>query len=140
MSCRLEITRVAHSRCDNGDPRYPCQRCLIRVAFLGHSQPVNAARPSGGYISRSEAESLIRELTAERISQRCIRAFAPGSVFPRHEFSTQLPPMETGGCVFMCPTSPSWLMEHAEISRSIKVLARQKRIDLGYDKPKEVYA
>jgi len=112
----------------------------MRIAFLGHNQPIHASNPSGGWLSRRDADNLVRDMAAERLSQKRIRAFAPNSIFPRHELPSELPPIETAGCVFRCPTSPSWLMEHAEKSRAIKVGARLERLALGYDKPKEVYA
>jgi hypothetical protein len=113
----------------------------MRIAFLGHNQPIHASNPSGGWLSRSEADQLIHDMAAERISQKRIRAFAPGTIFPRHEFPTELPPMETGGCVFRCPSNPGWLALHAEASRTIRVSARAKRLEMGFDKQrKEVYA
>jgi hypothetical protein len=109
----------------------------MRIAFLGHNQPIHASNPSGGWLSRREADNLLREMAAERISQKRIRAFAPGTVFPRRELTTELPPMETAGCVYRCPSSPSWLMQHAEVSRTIRVNARLKRLELGFDKPRK---
>jgi hypothetical protein len=54
----------------------------VRVAFLGYDQPADASvRPAGGYISKSEADALVRTLAAEPISQKRIRAFPPGTAF-----------------------------------------------------------
>lgn len=81
----------------------------MRVAFLGHNQALDGSiRPSGGYISKSEAEALVLSLAAERISQKRIRAFPPDSPFRvmRPELlgkRGKLPPREVGGCKFVPP-------------------------------------
>lgn len=55
----------------------------MRIAVLGHDQLLNALHPSGGYISREDAELLVKNLAVERISQKAVRAFAPDSPFVR---------------------------------------------------------
>lgn len=50
-----------------------------RVGFLAANQPIDA-KPSR-WIPKDEANTLVSDLLAERISQKLIRAFAPGSVF-----------------------------------------------------------
>jgi len=79
----------------------------VRVAFLGHSQPRDGSvRPSGGYISKSEAEALVRLLVAERISQKRIRAFEPGlyrALSPISFMPQRLPSAELPGVKFIPP-------------------------------------
>ena len=80
----------------------------MRVAFLGYNQPSDgSARPSGGYISKSEAEVLVRALAAERLSQKCIRAFPPQSAFrvvnPVASLPSTLPAAEIPGLKFVRP-------------------------------------
>ncbi|HEY3972339.1 MAG TPA: hypothetical protein VGM18_04995 [Candidatus Sulfotelmatobacter sp.] len=55
----------------------------MKVAFLDHTQLPGATKPSGGYLDRIDADRLVSELIAERISAKVIRAFAPGSSFRR---------------------------------------------------------
>jgi hypothetical protein len=55
----------------------------MKIAFLGHTQDVHDLRPSGGYLTREDADRLVRELAAERVSKKKIRAFAPDSAFRR---------------------------------------------------------
>lgn len=55
----------------------------MRIALLGHDQPPHALRPSGGYISREDADRLVDNLVVERISQKAVRAFAPDSPLVR---------------------------------------------------------
>ncbi len=77
------------------------------IAFLGHNQLPGASRPAGGFISRNDAEFLVAQLAVERLSQKCVRAFAPGSTFSRLNF--QRTPTskfnvvggEIGGCKFV---------------------------------------
>lgn len=71
-------------------------------------------RPAGGYLSKDDAELLVRELYAERISKKMIRAFAPDSPFRRlqsptpnsrrpHYVPEKLEPIELPGVRFIPP-------------------------------------
>jgi hypothetical protein len=52
----------------------------MQIAFLGHDQPIGGfVRPAGGYLAKDDADRLVDDLAAERISRKVIRAFAPGS-------------------------------------------------------------
>lgn len=82
----------------------------MRIAFLGHHQPTHGfLRPEGGYLSKEDAELLVNELAAERVSKKVIRAFAPGSSFRvmnrqicRNFIPDKLPPKEVANVKF-CP-------------------------------------
>lgn len=83
----------------------------MRIAFLGHDQPIGGfVRPAGGYLRKEDADRLIDELGAERISNKVIRAFAPGSAFRLLKPATRcriigdkLPPREIENVKFMAP-------------------------------------
>lgn len=87
----------------------------MRVAFLGHNQSLDEVRrPSGGHLTREDAEQLVRDFLAERISQKAIRAFAPGTSFRtilearsvyRFGIPGKLPPAEVENCKFVPPLS-----------------------------------
>ncbi len=81
----------------------------MRVAFLGHDQSADA-KPTGGYISKSEAEALVRLLAAERISQKRIRAFPPETAFhcihPETPIGTIMGSGEIPGLRFVGPKNP----------------------------------
>jgi hypothetical protein len=81
----------------------------VRVAFLGHQQPTDSSRPAGGYISKSEAEALVRLMAAERISQKRIRAFPPDTAFrciQPEMLRSPLPSSELPGIKFVGPRNP----------------------------------
>lgn len=85
----------------------------MRVAVLGHNQPLNALHPSGGYISREDAELLVRDLVVERLSRKAVRAFAPdsplvrGRNFCRNFILDRLGAGEIGGVKFKAPPQKS---------------------------------
>lgn len=54
---------------------------MEKIAFLDHSQELHELRPKRGYLTRDEADRLVRELFAERITQKKIRAFSPETIF-----------------------------------------------------------
>lgn len=95
-------------------PFAPAKR--VRVAFLGHNQPLDRIiRPAGGYLSKDDAEGLVRDFLAERISQKAIRAFPPQSSFRilrpyLRTIPVKLPPVEVENCKFVppntCPRPP----------------------------------
>ncbi len=83
----------------------------MRIAFLGHNQPVGGSvRPSGGYLAKDDADRLVQDLAAERISKKMIRAFAPGSAFRVLKPLTRcrnngekMPPREIENVKFIAP-------------------------------------
>ena len=81
----------------------------MRVAFLGHNQLPGAMRPLGGYLSPEDADRLVHELAAERLTKKIIRAFAPDSTFQalRRErcryIPVKLPPKEVANVRFSAP-------------------------------------
>jgi hypothetical protein len=92
----------------------------MRIAFLGHNQPTDGTvRPSGGYLSKEDADRLVQEMRVEKISNKVIRAFSPNSVFPALNpalnpasssssvrcIPTLLASIEIGGVKFVHPTS-----------------------------------
>ena len=81
----------------------------MRVAFLGHNQPLGSSLPAGGFLSKTVAELLVRNLAAERISQKEIRAFSPTSAFVALQrercryIPVKLPPKEVENVKFSPP-------------------------------------
>jgi hypothetical protein len=83
----------------------------MKIAFLGHDQPIGGfVRPKGGYLAKDDADRLVQDLAAERISRKVIRAFAPGSALRILKspgrcriIGDKLPPREIENVKFIAP-------------------------------------
>lgn len=92
----------------SGEPRHPCQTCMRSIGFLAHNQPLGSKAKT--FVDKDDADLLVQEMFAERLSAKLIRAFAPDSAFrrlPATKLSRfiQLPPVEIENCKFVPPSS-----------------------------------
>jgi hypothetical protein len=97
----------------------------MRVGFLAHDQD-RITRPKT-FISKDDADLLVANMAAERISSKLIRAFAPDSPFralcrPTCFVPTKLPAVDLPGLHFEQPKSQPqrsmalvrWHWQHSE--------------------------
>jgi hypothetical protein len=100
------------------------------IGFLAHDQS-RFTRPKT-FVSKDDADLLVAEMFAERISSKLIRAFAPDSPFRRLQLSTprthSLPEkiptaVEMGGVHFQLPIDPMWREQHLMATRSLQTRA-----------------
>jgi hypothetical protein len=100
------------------------------IGFLAHDQSL-FIKPKT-FVSKDDADWLVDELVAERISSKLIRAFAPDSPFRRLQLSAprtrSLPEKislaaEMDGVRFQLPTDPKWREEHLMATRSLQTRA-----------------
>jgi hypothetical protein len=80
----------------------------MRVGFLAHHE-ILGSRPKT-FLEKDDAEQLVREMFAERLSAKVIRAFPPDSPFRRLHavvriLPAKLPPREIENCYFVPPAS-----------------------------------
>lgn len=120
-------------------PVTPTLGVPMRIAFLGHDQPLGV-RPAGGFLSKESAEMIVRNLGAERLSKKVIRAFPPDTAFhhlgPAPASASPISGSgEINNCRFRDPQDPTWQLEHGMPSRFLKTRARLMRLALGFDKP-----
>jgi len=76
------------------------------IGFLAHNQPLGSKPKT--FVAKDDAEVLVREMFAERISAKLIRAFPPDSAFrrlrpTRTSAYIKLPPVEIENCRFVPP-------------------------------------
>lgn len=122
----------------------------MRIAFLGHDQPIGGfVRPAGGYLRKEDADRLIDELGAERISNKVIRAFAPGTAFKLLKPATRCriigekaPPREIENVKFIPPkTANSTGVRSRYLPRFREVYGDKQvalsLLPLGFGKPGE---
>jgi hypothetical protein len=98
----------------------------MRVGFLAHDQS-SCTKPKT-FISKDDADLLVVEMVAEKISNKLIRAFPPDSPFrllrSRSEMS-DLPKISFGsgeisGTRYREPSDPAWQELHAMAARSLR--------------------
>jgi hypothetical protein len=78
------------------------------IGFLAHNQPLGSKAKT--FVDKDDADLLVREMFAERLSAKLIRAFPPDSLFRRLPATnlsrfTKLPPREIENCFFVPPTT-----------------------------------
>ena len=96
----------------------------MRVGFLGLGQD-RGERPAGGYLRKEDADRLVAELAAERITQKLIRALPPNSFRSLSVVSTpkKLTGGEIGNCRYFPPSGFNWQNSHGRAIRSVQVRA-----------------
>ena len=105
-----------------GEPRHPCHTCMRSIGFLAHDQPLGSKAKT--FLDKEDAETLVREMFAERISAKLIRAFPPDSPFRllRIQDRTKLTfgSGEVSGTRFQAPRDPAWQELHGAAARSLR--------------------
>jgi hypothetical protein len=95
----------------------------MRVGYLAHGQPLGTKART--FLSREDADFLVAQLIAERISQKLIRALPPNSF---RSLSAAPPPKklrsgEIGNCRYFPPSGAGWQETHGQAIRSVQVRA-----------------
>lgn len=100
------------------------------IGFLAYDQPTDrSVRPAGGYLRKEDADQLVAQLVAERITQKLIRALPPNSSIraevpiTRCRSRKKLPAVESGGSRFFPPSDPAWLEIHLAATKSLQIRA-----------------
>jgi hypothetical protein len=92
------------------------------IGFLAHDQPLGTKPKT--FIARDDADQLLREMFAERISAKLIRAFPPDSPFRRLRVQDRtkitFSSGEVSGTRFQAPRDPAWQENHRAAIRSLQ--------------------
>jgi len=94
------------------------------IGFLAHDQPLGSKPKT--FIEKDDAETMVREMYAERISAKLIRAFAPDSPFRllrvgvADRSKLTLSSGEVSGTRYRTPSDPAWQELHGAASRSLR--------------------
>ena len=98
------------------------------IGFLAHDQS-RFTKPKT-FVSKDDADLLVAEMVAERISNKLIRAFAPDSPFRRLNLTpraSDLPKIslaaEMDGVWFQLPGDSMWREQHLRARRSLQTRA-----------------
>jgi hypothetical protein len=94
------------------------------IGFLAHNQPLGTKPKT--FVAKDDAEELVREMFAERVSSKLIRAFPPDSPFRLLRVGVEerskltLGSGEASGTRYCQPSDPAWQELHGMASRSLR--------------------
>jgi hypothetical protein len=96
------------------------------VGFLACHQDLSTKPKT--FLSKEDADLLVAEMAAERISNKLIRAFPPHSSFRTLKPSSFIPlgrisSAEPSGLRFQLPTDPAWREQHGMATHSLQTRA-----------------